>query len=72
MLLIFMYRKSSHKMMAAGPAEGPHAAVSLSRERHTENMDVLIPMISSHFLDVKVSETVRRNILYLSKLKHLL
>ncbi|XP_008310710.1 protogenin B-like [Cynoglossus semilaevis] len=46
-------RKSSHKMMAAGPAEGPHAAVSLSRERHTENMDVLIPMISSHFLDVK-------------------
>ncbi|XP_045893175.1 protogenin B-like [Micropterus dolomieu] len=46
-------KSSSHKAIAVGAAEGPHAGLSLPNEHHTENVEVLIPMISDHFLDAK-------------------
>lgn len=50
-----MYRKSSgHKVLAVGGAEGPRAGLSLPSERLPENIEALIPMIGSHFIDTKV------------------
>lgn len=50
-----MYRKSSgHKVLAVGAAEGPRAGLSLATERLPENIEALIPMISSHYVDTKV------------------
>ncbi|XP_026221651.1 protogenin B-like [Anabas testudineus] len=46
-------RKScGHKVITVGPGEGPHAGLSLPNERHKENVEALIPMISDH-LDPK-------------------
>lgn len=50
-------KSSSHKVIAAGAAEDPRAALSLPNERLTENVEVLIPMISEHFIDAKVRQT---------------
>lgn len=50
-------KSSSHKVIAVGAGEGPHAGVPLPNERHVENVEALIPMISGHFLDTKVSQT---------------
>lgn len=50
-------KSSSHKAIAVGAAEDPHAGLSLPNEHHTENVEVLIPMISDHFLDAKVRQT---------------
>ena len=49
-------KSSSHKVVAVGADEGPHAGMSLPNERHRDNVEALIPMISGHFLDAKVSE----------------
>uniref|UniRef100_A0A8C2ZGV1 Protogenin homolog b (Gallus gallus) n=1 Tax=Cyclopterus lumpus TaxID=8103 RepID=A0A8C2ZGV1_CYCLU len=46
-------KSSSHKVIAVGAAEGPHAGLSLPNEHHRENIEALIPMISHHFLDTK-------------------
>ncbi|XP_032378974.1 protogenin B [Etheostoma spectabile] len=47
-------RKSfSHKVIAVGAAEGPHAGLSLPNNHHTENAEALIPMKSHRFLDAK-------------------
>ncbi len=50
-------KSSSHKVIAVGAAEDPRAGLSLPNERLTENVEVLIPMISEHFLDAKVRQT---------------
>ncbi|KAM9854792.1 protogenin B-like [Aulostomus maculatus] len=44
-------KSSSHKVMAVVSGEGPRGG--LPRERHAENAEALIPMISHHFLDAK-------------------
>lgn len=51
-----MRRKSTgHKVLAAaGAAEGPRAGLSLPNEGLPENIEALIPMISSRFLETKV------------------
>ncbi|XP_040893949.1 protogenin B-like [Toxotes jaculatrix] len=46
-------KSSSHKVIAVGTGEGPRAGVSLPNERHAENVEALMPMISGHFLDSK-------------------
>ncbi|KAK9516552.1 hypothetical protein VZT92_024473 [Zoarces viviparus] len=46
-------KSSSHKVIAVGAAEGPHAGLSLPNEHHRDNVGALIPMISHHFLDTK-------------------
>uniref|UniRef100_A0A3Q1EXS5 Protogenin homolog b (Gallus gallus) n=1 Tax=Acanthochromis polyacanthus TaxID=80966 RepID=A0A3Q1EXS5_9TELE len=46
-------KSSSPKVIAVGASEGPHGALSLASEHHTENVEALIPMISHHFLDAK-------------------
>ncbi|KAG7245479.1 hypothetical protein INR49_010930 [Caranx melampygus] len=46
-------KSSSHKVIAVGAGEGPHVGVALPSDRHTENVEALIPMMSSHFLDAK-------------------
>ncbi|XP_029010014.1 protogenin B [Betta splendens] len=43
-------KSSSHKVVTVGAGEGPHA---LPSERHTENVEALIPMIVDHYLDPK-------------------
>lgn len=50
-------KASSHKVIAVGGGDGPHAGVSLPGERHTDNVEALIPMMSGHILDATVSET---------------
>ncbi|KAF0040993.1 hypothetical protein F2P81_006891 [Scophthalmus maximus] len=44
-------KASSHKVIAVGGGDGPHAGVSLPGERHTDNVEALIPMMSGHILD---------------------
>ncbi|KAM9376050.1 protogenin B-like [Pholidichthys leucotaenia] len=47
-------RKSSNsKVIAMRAGEGPHVGLSLNGERHTENVEALIPMMSDHFIDAK-------------------
>lgn len=57
-----MHRKSSgHKVLAVGAAEGARAGLSLPNERLPENIEALIPMISSHYIDTKVRKTIACN-----------
>lgn len=51
-------KSSSHKVIAVGAPEGPRAG-----ERHTENVEALIPMMSDHFIDAKVRNTVVKKLL---------
>ncbi|XP_034442893.1 protogenin B-like isoform X1 [Hippoglossus hippoglossus] len=44
-------KSSSHKVIAVGAGEDPRAGMSLPSERHTDNVEAHIPMISGHFLD---------------------
>uniref|UniRef100_A0A3Q0S928 Protogenin homolog b (Gallus gallus) n=1 Tax=Amphilophus citrinellus TaxID=61819 RepID=A0A3Q0S928_AMPCI len=44
-------KSSSHKVIAVGAPEGPRAG--LASERHTANVEALIPMMSDHFVDTK-------------------
>ncbi|XP_060933219.1 protogenin B-like [Limanda limanda] len=44
-------KSSSHKVIAVGAGEDPRAGMFLPRERHTDNVEAHIPMISGHFLD---------------------
>ncbi|KAL7401590.1 hypothetical protein ABVT39_001820 [Epinephelus coioides] len=44
-------KSSSHKVIAVGAADGPHAG--LSGEHRRENAEALIPMINHHFIDSK-------------------
>ncbi|XP_068169503.1 protogenin B-like [Antennarius striatus] len=46
-------KSSSHKVIAVGAAEGPHAGLALSGELFTENAEALVPMIGAQFLDAK-------------------
>lgn len=48
-------KSSSAKVIAVGTSDGPHAALSLPGDGNTENVEALIPMISDHFIDAKVS-----------------
>ncbi len=52
-------KSSSHKVIALGTAEDPRAGLSLPSERITENVEALIPMISAHFIDAKVRQTIQ-------------
>uniref|UniRef100_A0A8C2ZGL7 Protogenin homolog b (Gallus gallus) n=1 Tax=Cyclopterus lumpus TaxID=8103 RepID=A0A8C2ZGL7_CYCLU len=52
-LILISKGRPSHKVIAVGAAEGPHAGLSLPNEHHRENIEALIPMISHHFLDTK-------------------
>lgn len=49
-------KSSSHKVIAVGAGEGPRAGLSLPNERHPDNVEALIPMISDHLLDPKVRQ----------------
>ncbi|XP_075998541.1 protogenin B-like [Genypterus blacodes] len=51
-------KSSSSKVIGLGSGEGPHGALSLPGERHVENADVLVPMISHHFIDSKGGSNV--------------
>uniref|UniRef100_A0A3Q1F011 Protogenin homolog b (Gallus gallus) n=1 Tax=Acanthochromis polyacanthus TaxID=80966 RepID=A0A3Q1F011_9TELE len=52
-LILISKGRPSPKVIAVGASEGPHGALSLASEHHTENVEALIPMISHHFLDAK-------------------
>ncbi|CAB1454535.1 unnamed protein product [Pleuronectes platessa] len=43
-------KSSSHKVIAVGAGEDPRAGMSLPSERHTDNVEAHIPMITGHFL----------------------
>ena len=57
MFSVWHRKSSSHKVIAVGAGEDPRAGRSLPSERHTDNVEAHIPMISGHFLDPRVSET---------------
>ncbi|XP_062245787.1 protogenin B [Platichthys flesus] len=44
-------KSSSHKVIAVGAGEDRRAGMSLPSERHTDNVEAHIPMITGHFLD---------------------
>uniref|UniRef100_A0A8D3C0G8 Protogenin B-like n=1 Tax=Scophthalmus maximus TaxID=52904 RepID=A0A8D3C0G8_SCOMX len=50
-LILLSKGRPSHKVIAVGGGDGPHAGVSLPGERHTDNVEALIPMMSGHILD---------------------
>ncbi|CAI5665082.1 unnamed protein product [Oreochromis niloticus] len=45
-------KSSSHKVIAVGAPEGPRSG--FPSERHLENVEALIPMMSDHFIDAKI------------------
>uniref|UniRef100_A0A3Q3QDL9 Protogenin n=1 Tax=Monopterus albus TaxID=43700 RepID=A0A3Q3QDL9_MONAL len=52
-LILISKGRPSHKVIAVGAAEGPRAGFPLTNDRHTENVEALIPMMNDHFLDAK-------------------
>lgn len=49
-------KSSSHKVIAVGAPEGPRSG--FPSERHSENIEALIPMMSDHFIDAKGGSSI--------------